>query len=125
MGVGLSPLPHSGPSCCLVSPQLKIGASHPPRNGDLWGHINELQQAFLRLPFSRDRTSTASPHNARCQLVEINYALNPETPKAFHREKGKFVAPFVEGYMFQTSVMLALARLERTSADPSWIALPP
>ena len=37
-------------------------------------------------------------------LMKLLPSTYPETPKAFHRENVKFVAPFVKGHMFRTSV---------------------
>ena len=46
-------------------------------------------------------------------------AFFTEAPKAFHREVGEFVAAPVEGHLSRTSVVVALARLEKSGSSSS------
>ena len=63
----------------------------PPRSGDLCGHPDDLQQAFLHHPLPRHCPPILSPLDARCQLTDEVATLYPEAPKALHPQSGKFV----------------------------------
>ena len=72
------------PSRFLAVPKLELEARHPPRNGDLCSHRDDLKQAFLHQPFPSHRPTIPPRNDTSCQLVDELTALYPETPKAFH-----------------------------------------
>ena len=73
------------PSCFLAVPKLELEARHPPRNGNLCSHPDNLEQAFLHHPLPCHGPSISPPHYASRQLVDEVATLNPEAPKVFHR----------------------------------------
>ena len=81
-----------GSSYFLAVPKLELESRHIPRNGNLCGHREDLEQALFRYPLPCHGPSLPPSLYASDQLInEIAQLINeiatlyPEAPKLFHR----------------------------------------
>ena len=67
--------PPPAPSRFLVIPKMEFEARHPPRNGDLYSHWNDLGKAPLHHSFPSHRPTIPPPRDTSCQLFDSFTAL--------------------------------------------------